>query len=293
MILTHRNPDLDAITGVWLLKRFNGLEREEVEFVDAGVEAARFPQARAIVDTGKEFDAARLRFDHHQLTGQEANTCAALQIYTHLNTAGTLDHLAALIDLVCAFDLGRDAAGACYDFGVHALLSGYKSQAQSPSSADVLAYGCGLLDTLERYLANQAEAQRQYREKVVYRSDDERLVALKQGTRRLTDAALRDGAQIVVFEGRPEEAQGTLSYSIGIVRARGYQGPHAGALAERAARRRPELGEEIERWYKHPAGFFAGRGTAKKPDLRPVTIDVVALAREIDAAWDRAPDDLA
>ena len=53
MIVTHTNPDMDAITGVWLLKRFGGLEDEPVKFVNTGnPDVEMLDKAVAVVDTG-------------------------------------------------------------------------------------------------------------------------------------------------------------------------------------------------------------------------------------------------
>lgn len=46
-----------------------------------------------------------------------------------------------------------------------------------------------------------------------------------------------------------------------------------------------KMRDELGRWFLHPGGFFAGRGTA--PVFEPVDIDIVTLAQALDAAWKR------
>ena len=65
-IVTHINPDLDAVTSVWLIKRFlPGWEDVEVEFVSATASTEKQTQA----DQNPEVlwvDVGRGKLDHHQ-----------------------------------------------------------------------------------------------------------------------------------------------------------------------------------------------------------------------------------
>jgi hypothetical protein len=294
MIVTHTNPDFDAITGVWLLKRFGGLEHHSVEFVNTGnPDPEILINAIAVVDTGRIFDPFALRFDHHHLEGQLANdTCAALQVYEYLQSRVDIEYLESLVNLVFAGDTGRREANTSREIGLHAMLSGYKMwfREQNPDAllADnlILTYGMGLLDTLEVKLRKQAETRIELEEKVVYRSDDNLVWAIKHGSTGSTFAAYEEGARVVVFEGDPFEVEGGITYSIGLMRAGEWQEPHVGKLAEIVANI-DEYTDEINTWFKHPAGFFAGRGTAKAPVFEPVEIDLAGLASKVDAAWRR------
>lgn len=87
---------------------------------------------------------------------------------------------------------------------------------------------------------------------------------------------------LVVWANYPENA-------IGINRARGVD-THLGELIDGlqsiAAQHHYEaLCAELSTWYRHAAGFFAGRGTAKAPREDPISIDLDELAQQIDAAW--------
>lgn len=301
MIITHQNPDFDAIASVWLLKRYYGnLEEESVEFVNTGnPDKEKLKKALAVVDTGKEYDISRLRFDHHHLPGQAANnTCAARQVWEYLDwrwskgEEGNVSHLLPLIDLVLAGDTGRDAAKLSRDLGIHALLSAFKAEikerGEPGDDGQILEFGFRLLDLLDLRLRHQVQAQAELDEKVVYKSSDNLVWAIRHGSTGATFAAYEQGARIVVFEGEPIEVEGGTTYPVGIMRAGEWQEPHVGELAERVAVSISKpFADEIRRWYKHQAGFFAGRGTAKAPVLEPVTIDITALANAIDAAWAR------
>jgi len=292
MIVTHTNPDFDAICGVWLLKRFGGLENETVEFVNTGnPDAEKLQKADAVVDTGRRLDSINRRFDHHHLPGQDANnTCAAMQVYQSLKHFAEIAHLEPLVNLIFAGDTGRGEANASRELGLHAILSGCKAwfSEQNPdvrlSDEAILAYGFGLLDVLEVRLRKQAKARAELKEKVIYKSGDGLVWAIRHGSQGSTFAAYDEGARVVVFEGQPIEVDGGTTYPIGIMRAGEWTEPNVGKLAERVAVSK-SFADEIGKWFKHPAGFFAGRGTAKAPVFEPVKIDIAALAEAIDATW--------
>jgi hypothetical protein len=304
MIVTHTNPDFDAIAAVWLLKRFGGLENEQVEFVNTG-NHLKLTTARAVVDTGKVFDPDHRLFDHHQLEGKAAlETCATDQVYRWLirsaygvsfqaeDQTPPYEYLEPLVNLILWGDTGDNRADPSRKTGLHALLSGYKAWffEKNPdtrlSDAAILAYGFGLLDVLEVRLRRQSEARAELSEKTVYKSNDGLVWAIRHGSAGSSFAAFDEGARMVVFEGEPIEVEGGTTYPVGIMRGGEWPAPNVGELAERVAVSK-SFTEEIGRWFKHPGGFFAGRGTAKAPVFEPVEIDIAALAEAIDATWVR------
>lgn len=307
MIVTHTNLDWDAITGVWLLKRFGGLESADVEFVNTGNPPADLlAGAEAVVDTGQVYDPPRRRFDHHQFPGDQANaTCAARQVYEFLRYAiePDISHLESLTDLVFAGDTGRREADFSRELGLHALLSAYKAMYKEVHDVfapdqSVLALGFGLLDMMEFRLRKQVEARAELGEKTVYKSKDGKVWGIKHGSMASSLAAQEQGAVLVVFQGEPvtDEAGEVTSNSIGVMRSGEYTSPHVGKLVEaivEAAGRddadpdNQALALELSSWFKHQAGFFAGRGTGKAPDARPIAVSLAYVARLIDRTWQR------
>jgi len=83
-----------------------------------------------------------------------------------------------------------------------------------------------------------------------------------------------------------------VSNAIGVQRSAEWTSPNVGQLVEAAiAEMKALLGEamvmELSSWFRHPAGFFAGRGTGKAPDPRPVEVDLEVVARLLDRVWRR------
>jgi hypothetical protein len=292
MIVTHTNPDFDAITGVWLLKRFGGLEKEEVAFVNTGnPDQEKLNDAIAVIDTGKQLDSINLRFDHHHLPGQDANNvCAALQVYQSIKNFADIAHLKPLIDLIFAGDTGRSEANDSRNLGIHALLSGFKASfrecGEFASDNAIMEYGFDLLDILALRLKNQMKARAELEEKTVFKSQDGLVWAIRHGSQGSSFAAFEEGARLVIFEGQPVEVNGGTTYPVGIMRAGEWQEPDTGKLAEEAVLIDNDF-VEINSWFKHPAGFFTGQGTPKAPVFEPTTIDISALAATISNIWIR------
>lgn len=287
MIVTHVSPDIDAIASCWLLQRFGGLDDEAIAFVNTGSpDPAILAEAQSVVDTGRVYDPKRLRFDHHHLPGVLANEqCAAAMVYDALcEVRSDLGYLAPLVALVNSGDTGRQDNGADWSrsLGIHALLSAQK--ARRLSDADLLAFGYSLLDLLAERLQGRQEAARALETAMVYRSADGLVWALDGAPQGATWAAFEAGARLVVFHSPGEETT-----AVGVQRAGEWQEPHCGTLVL-AAMERPtdaETRAELATWFRHNAGFFSGRGTAKAPDPRPLAASFVGLAQAIDEAWRR------
>lgn len=305
-IVSHFHPDLDSIAATWLLKRFYPpLHDAAFVMVNTGApDADILLAATAVVDTGKEFDPERLRFDHHHLEGEAANgTSATWQVFQFLLSQGRhITHLSQLAALVMAGDTGKNDYGAEWSRinGIHALLSGFyrtldKNHDDYTNDQRVMLYGFEVLDTLNLSLKARQDASVNLRDHVVYTGKDDLVWAIRDGGEGATFAAFEAGARLVVFQGNTD---GDTSNAIGIMRGGEWNHPNVGELVRTICEvlddghsaftsNDTEMLVELESWFKHPAGFFSGRGTRKAPDPRPVTVDLVEIAELIDNIWER------
>ena len=132
LIITHFNPDLDAICSVWLLRKFDpGFKEAEVDFVPAG-------ETYKNMNVDKDEDILHVdtglgRFDHHQF--KDRKICAAKLVFNYLKSRRKelKDNkgLVQLIKVICEIDhfgevLWPDAASDRYNFFVSELLDGLK-----------------------------------------------------------------------------------------------------------------------------------------------------------------------
>lgn len=281
-IVIHVAPDLDCITGAWLLQRYGGLAENPVIFVNTGSpDASLLRSARAVVDTGRDYHPESLRFDHHQDPGLP---CAAALVYRWIKDKGAdVEHLRHLLNVVDAHDRGMPYPDTNHSraMGLHAIYGAGRPEGDDAGS---LAWGYQLLDALDKAARDREEGRRLLDQHTVYRSGDGLLVALRDAPRAATSAAFERGARLVVFADYATNA-------IGVQRAQEWALPHVGELVETVLHTSDTVGPithaELERWFRHPAGFFAGRGTAKAPSTEPIVVDVAEVARELDAWYQR------
>jgi hypothetical protein len=298
-ICTHVSPDWDAIGAVWMLKRFHApLKDAWVGFVNTGKpDHLILHEAAAVVDIGREYDPARLRFDHHQLPRHKANdTSATLQVFHFLtdgmNYMHPLFYLNQIVALIYSGDTGKKTDGADWSRieGIHALLCAQK--ARKLSDIALMDWGFEILDLLAESTQARYTAQNTLAEHTVYKSDDGLVIALHNAPPFATNAAHEAGARLVMFY---SEHPDVPTYARGVMRAGEWQEPHCGDLInwicndwECGLMNISKLAyEELACWYKHEAGFFAGKGTQKAPCTDPMLVDIRDIALAIDEAWQR------
>lgn len=144
-IITHKSPDLDAITSVWLILRFlPAWEDAKIEFVSAGnkVEGDYENEGGVIeIVDGIEtihVDTGLGKLDHHQT--QDGNVCGASltleYILTNQDSSLTRrdtrrEAVKRIVELVIDDDHFQEfhypePASDRYDFSLRGILSGYK-----------------------------------------------------------------------------------------------------------------------------------------------------------------------
>lgn len=87
MVVTHMNPDMDAIASMWLLMRYGGkkMDGAQMYFVPAGSEIADDVLEAKEIDRGEvvHVDTGMGVFDHHQ-PGHTERDSATLKVYEYL-----------------------------------------------------------------------------------------------------------------------------------------------------------------------------------------------------------------
>lgn len=162
-IVTHLNPDLDALCSVWLLKRFlAGWEEAEVKFVPAGVAPLQGDKDTLYVDTGFG------KFDHHQ-TGKR--TCAAQLVWKFIKKnlkpdTYDLKAIERLVDVVLRIDFDAQditIANASDDFysflfNERQIIRGLRTLYRGQSEKQ-LEVGMTILDAILEVLKAKIKAE--------------------------------------------------------------------------------------------------------------------------------------
>lgn len=149
IIVTHSSPDLDAITSVWLLKKYlPGWNEAKVEFVPAGERFERLVNKRLASSSGVELSAIEKigndevihvdtgmgPLDHHQTSDE--NVCAASRTFDYVKKSMSSDHKEAIermvkvvVDIDHFKEVFWDNPTADYhDFSLLGILDGLKLQ---------------------------------------------------------------------------------------------------------------------------------------------------------------------
>jgi hypothetical protein len=88
LLVTHHAPDIDAITSVWIMKRFDPehFSDAKIAFVDAGrsMSAEEAVQHGVSLENVTHLDTGEGEFDHHQKERAGQRICASKLAYDHV-----------------------------------------------------------------------------------------------------------------------------------------------------------------------------------------------------------------
>lgn len=132
-IVTHANPDLDAIVSAWIAQDFLFQAHEsEVLFVNRKVPEKLMQHADCLVDVGNTYCPESYRFDHKPPAFENRNsTCATRLIWEYLLDTGiAVEHLAHLVEITYQGDTHRtsEALKQSRIDGPHAKLKQLKTE---------------------------------------------------------------------------------------------------------------------------------------------------------------------
>lgn len=171
LIVTHHAPDLDAITSVWLLKRFDSVRyaTAKVGFVNPGatISAAEAKQQFACaLDEVTHVDTGLGEFDHHQPEKADRQTCAATLVYDYLlkryPDLANDQALRALLDIVLEVDhFGEiywpESKENRFVFTLHQLIHGHEYLEQHDDDSQ-LHFGMHALNCAYAEMTNRLKA---------------------------------------------------------------------------------------------------------------------------------------
>jgi uncharacterized UPF0160 family protein len=170
LLVTHHAPDLDAVSAVWLLKRF-----DSQHYADAKVAFVN-PGETITLEAAEEFglqlhevthvDTGLGEFDHHQPDRGQQRLSAASLVYDHvvrLHPDLAADKaLQTLVEFVTDIDhFGEvnwpDASSPRYSFMIHELIRGMEFQ-DPHNDESQLYFGLQCLDNAYGSLTQQLKA---------------------------------------------------------------------------------------------------------------------------------------
>ncbi|RJQ36277.1 hypothetical protein C4559_05245 [Candidatus Microgenomates bacterium] len=192
-IVTHASPDLDAITSVWLIKRFlPGWEDAQVEFVSAGERIQRLAPSKLAPSSKEEklnaieeingnevihVDTGNGPLDHHSVSNDKvsASSLAFEFIKQSLEKAGQplnqdkIDALERMVGVVTEIDhfkevFWADPLAYYHDFSLIGILEGLKFEKPN-NDLFYVDFISGCLDAIIRQFENRIWAEKEIKEK--------------------------------------------------------------------------------------------------------------------------------
>lgn len=291
-IVTHKSCDIDAISSVWLLKRFYpNWDGAEVEFVNAGeglpghleAGAGDFEKAIEILDGVETIhvDTGMGALDHHQTA--DNNTCgASLTLQFVLSNQESslhkheikLEGVKRIVELVIDDDHFQevyypDSSHDIYEFGIVSIIQGFKLTHQKDDGA-LVEFIFQTLDAVLQNLEKKIWAEREIKEKgVEFESKWGKAMAvetindevLKSAQMMGYVVALRKDPEsgVVRIKAMPDRRQKTIDNS--------HEAESLGIDFSEAYESLKEMDPEAS-WFLHASKRMLLNGSSKNPEMK-------------------------
>jgi len=263
-IVTHMTPDVDAVSSVWLLKRFlPGWSEAEISFVPAGKTLNNDP-----VDSDDDVlhvDTGLGRLDHHQTN---EDTCAARRTLEYISQKVKQkfpdEALIRLIDIVNDIDHFREVyypnpAADFYDFSLISMLDGLKLICPDDNQK-LIEFGSTALDGIYKYFQNKTWAEKELKEEgVEFKTKWGKGIGVETVNDEVVRLAQRQGFVVAV---RKDPKKGYLR-----IKTLPESPTDLAACYNIYKKKDPEA-----TWYLHPSHKMLLNGSMKNPDCRPTKL---------------------
>ncbi len=274
IIVTHINPDLDAVGACWLIKRFwHEWGEAEIKFVPAGSKyEARDNEEVVHVDTGGG------EYDHHQSSGEQKVTSATELVFEksvkdRVKKEVERVALARMVKVITEIDNFRElvwpeAYHDRYDFGLHELINAWAGMYQD-NPQKVMALGFMALDGVLNVFKNKVRA-----EEVIKKQGEEFQspwgvgLMIETGNSYVEHLAQKMG-YVVIVRRHPDK---------GFVRitARWDKGVDLSEVYAKLKLMDPQA-----TWFLHPSKCMLLNGASSNPNMKPTRLSLEEVVETV------------
>ncbi len=270
LIVTHHNPDPDAITSVWLLRRFDqDWSEASVAFVPAG---GTYQDQR--VDSDPDIvhvDTGLGKFDHHQPDRGLTRTSAAKLILEHLQERFEYisedEALARMVEVIVGddhFDEVKwpEPLSDRYSFMMSAILDGLK-QNNTLTDQGLIDLGSTCLDGVYTSMKLKIDAEKELEKGRQFDSPWGRGIAIETKNDEVLTVAQKQGYVLTIRKD-----------PVGMVRIKGRPDSEVDLtqVCENAKHADPDA-----TWYLHPSKKMLLNGSYKNPNSKFSKLQVEEL----------------
>lgn len=266
IIVTHFNPDFDAVATLWLIKRFlKGWKEAELKFTPPG----KYLIDDQPVDSNPDIlyvDTGLGKFDHHQTNDF---ICAATLVWEEIKKeTGKEDQaIERLVEIVNQVDHARDltwpeADDDRYEMMLHMILEGFKRVgSEEETSQRIIDFGLKALDGAWKILQEKVKAEEELKEGQEFKTRWGKAIALETRNDGVLFLGEKRGYCLVA---RLDIKNGHLK-----IYARWDKKVDLTKAYEEFKKRDPE-----PYWFLHSSKAILMNGTLSQPDYQPTKLSL-------------------
>lgn len=297
IIVTHTSPDWDAISSVWLLKKYlPGWQSAEVAFVPAGQkyngmqvvvkEAGEDPIEKVGEDEIIHVDTGMGPLDHHQT--QDSNVCGASRSWDYVQaefkkakdklTPEHKEAVSRIVQIVVDTDHFKevfwpDAAADRYEFSLLGLLEGLKYQKPS-NDKYYLEFGIDCLNAMVSTFENRIWAEREIADKGI---KFETKYGKGIGFETINDTVLKLSQKMgYILVVRKDPRKGYVR-----IKTLPAQGDKKGADLTNAYNQLSKMDPDAT-WFLHVSKKMLLNGTPKNPKMIPTKLTLREIIKVLE-----------
>ena len=297
-VVVHTSPDMDAITSVWLIKRFlTGWEDAQVKFVPAGERIGPAAKGQSFDDAIEKIgqdeyiqaDTGMGPLDHHQT--QSMKVCATTLTFDFVKrdliahkppiNSEKLDALQRMVNYVLEVDhfqeiYRSDSLADYHDFSVVNILDGLKLQRPN-SDQYYVDFISQCLDAILHDFENKIWAEKEIKEKgIEFETRWGRGLGLESINDSVVKLAQLMGYVVVV---RRDPRKGYLRIKAKPNKNDGDKGVDLTLACEKLSKMDPQA-----TWFLHVSKKMLLNGSPKNPKMKPTKLplnDIIEVLKTI------------
>jgi len=268
-IITHVNPDLDAVAAVWVIKRFLlGWEEAEVDFVEATADGEKIPG----VDSDPEVlyvDVGRGKLDHHQVNDYLSATRLCWDYVLEQREHRPLKEIEEkagerLVEVVTQIDNAKDLSWkevgeTRYYFYLHILIDGLRGLGESDQQ--VLDFGFRGLEAVFLTLKNKIRAEEDLKNGKEFQTKWGKAIALESANKRVLWEGEIQGFVIVV---KKDPKNGAVQI---------YSRPDSKVDLTEAWEKFKKI-DPLADWFLHASGKLLLNESSVNPNMQPTKLTI-------------------
>lgn len=257
-LVTHINPHLDDICGIWLLKKFHpDFKDAKVEFISASHKGESETEDRIYVGTGGG------KFDEHK---EGLDTCAGSLVYEYLDQNGfipqdlTKKALGKLIKWNYLIDTGRGSASEFDEFSVQSFIR--TKDNSSDTSRKSVDLGIEILDRILEVLKRKEQSLIDWEKAVEFETKFGKSYAVVSQTVNREFVREQDGQLYLIYDPKFKSIQ--------------FFSPNKDL--EEIYKKVKEQNPEAD-WFLHQSHHMVICGSSSAPDSKPTKLSFKELIK--------------